>query len=97
MPLTDDFFTDDPEVVNATFTLSDDSETEVSGIFRDSSDGVENFGMQIEAVKANFECETAQIASVVRGNAVEIDSVNYTVEKIQRTGVGISVVYLKNA
>lgn len=79
----------------ATFTLASGSELCVDGIFTDASDATVVFGVEIEALKPTFVCQTSKITAVRNKNAVEIGGTTYQVEKIEKIGTGTSVVYLK--
>src|SRR5689334_4912803 len=79
----------------AIFDLGADTLT-VRGIFTDASDSVVMFGqVQIEAAKPSLMCKTDDIADVRNKMTVTVRSTQYTVEKVEKVGVGISVVYLK--
>jgi hypothetical protein len=68
----------------------------VRGWFTGASDSVLMFGqVQIEAAKPSFMCETADITNIMPKMQVAIDAVSYTVERIEKVGTGVSVVYLK--
>ena len=70
--------------------------TTVHGWFTDASDEVTMYGtVSIEAAKPSFMCQTADITDVRNKMTAAIDDVTYTVERIERTGTGVSVVYLK--
>lgn len=66
------------------------------GWFTDGSDATVMYGVEIEANRPTLMCPTASIATVRNKMTVTIRSVVYTVEKIERIGTGVSVVYLKS-
>ena len=72
-------------------------DTEVRGWFTGGSDQTLLFGqVSIEAQTPSFICETADLtSSILPKLSVTIDSVTYTVERIEKVGTGVSVVYLK--
>ena len=83
---------------DAVFTISSGPTVTltVSGWFTEQSDAVTMYGqVQVEAQKPTFTCETTAIATVRNKMAVTINSTAYTVERIEDTGMGVSVVYLK--
>ena len=81
---------------DAVFTISVGVTLTVSGWFTEQSDAVTMYGqVQVEAQKPTFQCETSAIATVRNKMAVTINSTAYTVERIEDTGMGVSVVYLK--
>lgn len=65
------------------------------GWFTEGSDAVAMYGGEVEAVQPSFTCKTDAVASVTRGRTATIDAVAYTVERIQKLGTGVSVLYLK--
>lgn len=68
----------------------------VRGWFTGQSDEVTMYGqIQIEAQKPTFTCPTDAIDGVTSKTSVVIDGVTYIVERIQKLGTGVSVVYLK--
>ncbi len=87
-------FSTDDFAVAAVFGVAGPDIT-VNGYFTDGSDATEMLGVRIEASGPSFMCRTSEIASVTRGITVTINTVSYTVEKIEKTGTGVSVVYLK--
>ncbi len=85
--------------VEVVFIINPDDEDQnltVRGIFTAASEGVQLMGnVEVEAQKPSVVCLTNEIGSVTNKMAVTIDSVGYTVGKIEPTGVGTSVVWLK--
>jgi hypothetical protein len=68
----------------------------VRGWFTDGSDQTLMFGqVQIEAAKPSFMCKTSDLVTVRNGMTVTIRSTQYSVARIEKTGIGASVVYLK--
>ncbi len=51
---------------------------------------------QIEATDATFQCRTSEITETRQGHTVTVDSVVYTIKRVQRSGMGVSVCYLKS-
>lgn len=88
-----DFTTD------VTFTIDPDDESQdltVRGKFTAASEGVNLMGnVEVEAAKPSVVCRTSLIGAVAPKMAATINSVGYTVAKIEPTGVGTSVVWLK--
>jgi len=79
----------------ATFTISAGDTLCVNGIFTDASDETVMYGVAIEAVKPTLMVQTSKISTVRNKMAVEIDDTTYQVERIEKVGQGMSVVYLK--
>ncbi len=79
----------------ATFTISAGNELCVDGIFTDASDETVMYGVAIEAQKPTLQVQTSKITTVRTKMAVEIDGTSYQVERIEKIGQGMSVVYLK--
>jgi hypothetical protein len=67
----------------------------VSGIFTEPTDAV-MIGGTVETIEPSLMCKTSAIGSVRRRDTVTVNSATYTVERIQNTGTGLSVVYLKS-
>lgn len=79
----------------AEFTLTGGSTVCVKGWFTDATEQVSILTGEVEAVKPSFACVASAIATVKRGNTVSICDTVYTIERIERTGVGSAVVHLK--
>lgn len=89
--MADDFFG-----TCATFTLRDGSTCEVDGVFQEASDEALMFGnVAVEAAKPSFIAQTSKLTDVRTRNAVTIDGADFIVEKLEKTGVGTTTVYLK--
>jgi hypothetical protein len=71
--------------------------TTISGTFRDPTDAVFVGGqLEIEAMDPTFEIRTALMtAGIIQGLSVTVQGGTYTVRRIQKTAVGITVLYLK--
>lgn len=79
----------------AIFSLSPGT-LKVRGWFTDGSDATLMFGqVQIEASKPTLMCKTDDIVTVRNKMNVVIRGTTYSVEKIERNGTGVSVLYLK--
>lgn len=63
--------------------------------FSEGSDRVEMYDIAVEAVEPNLIARTADVAGVSRGWGVTVANGNFTVERIQAVGTGVSVLYLK--
>lgn len=66
----------------------------VTGYFNEGSDAVRINEVDIEAVQPSFEYRTSQ-AVLARGDTVTRSGTVYKVEKLQKTGVGVTVAFLK--
>lgn len=63
--------------------------------FSEGSDRVEMYDLAVEAVEPNIIARSADVAGVRRGWLVSVNSREYTVERIQNVGTGVTVLYLK--
>lgn len=89
------FSSGDPFAVLASFAVSGNT-VQVYGQFTDGTGPTTLFGLTTEATDASITCRTSDIASVRSKMKVTIDTVQYTVERIEKSGApGFSVVYLK--
>lgn len=99
MPISDDdldaCFSTDDFGVEAIFETSGGNVT-ATGYFTDPTDAVEINDVRIEASEPTFVCRTSETTAVRRGDTVMISSVDYTVERYQRVGMGATVFYLKS-
>lgn len=87
---------DEPFTTCATFTLRDGDTCEVDGFFQQASDEALMFGnVAIEAAKPSFIAQTSKLTDVHTKLAVTIDGSDFIVEKLEKTGVGTTTVYLK--
>lgn len=85
---------DDLDQVDAVITTSGGA-VNARGFFTGPTDAVTIGETRIEAAEPTFMCQTADITSVRRGDAVNVSEDVYSVERIQKVGAGMSVVYLK--
>lgn len=67
----------------------------VNAIWTGATDETTTFGMAIEAQRPTLMCRTSEIGTVRPKNTVEVDGTDYIVERVERVGQGVSVVYLK--
>jgi hypothetical protein len=67
----------------------------VNAIFTRPTDATVNFGVEVEAQRPTLMVKSADIAGIARGAAATVRATGYTVEKIERMGTGVSVLYLK--
>lgn len=85
---------DDLDQVDAVITTTDGAVT-ARGFFTLPTDGVTINETRMEATEPTFVCQTADITSVRRGDAMSVAEDVYSVERIQKIGAGMSVCYLK--
>lgn len=84
-----DFFDADPDVVP-------DSRIGASrGRFTDSTHQTNIMSAEIETVNPMFDVPTADIAAIQQEYWAQINGTNYTIERIQELGTGISTLHLK--
>lgn len=68
----------------------------VQGWFTSESDATTPYpGVDIEAQKPSVICDTDDVTTVRNGMTALIRSITYTVVRIEKLGIGNSVVYLK--
>jgi hypothetical protein len=67
----------------------------INAIFTKPTDATVNFGVEIEAQKPTLMVKSQDISGVNRGDEATVRSIVYTIEKIERMGTGVSVLYLK--
>ncbi len=68
----------------------------VQGWFTSESDATTLYGqVDIEAQKPSFMCDTSDIVAVQNRTAVVINGTTYTVQRIEKVGTGMSVVWLQ--
>lgn len=87
-------FSTDDFAVPGTFSTS--GVGVVNGYFTNATEAVEISDTRIEATDASFQCRSSLIGAVRQGHTLTVSGVVYTIKRIQRTGTGVSVVYLKN-
>lgn len=93
---------DEPTDLDSCFSTNDFAEEveivgvgTINAIFTKPTDATFNFGVEIEAQRPTLMVKSADISGLVRGAEAVVRSVTYTVEKIERMGTGVSVLYLK--
>ncbi len=71
------------------------TELSVNGWFTEATEEVNIMTGKVEAVDPKFDCATPALATIVRSQGCVINGTDYKIERIQRTGIGISTVHLK--
>lgn len=87
-------YENDPFAVKAVFNINGTARS-VWGHFTEATESVSIYTGQIEANDASFSTNTADVADVKNGMAVEINGSTLTVKRKQRIGTGDSILYLK--
>lgn len=82
----------DDFAVDVTFN---EANVDTRGIFTDATQQVNVLTNEVEAVNPTVACETDAVSTVSRGHTVDINSVTYTIERIERLGTGLSLFHLK--
>lgn len=98
MAFTEDFsvfFSNKDFAVEAKITLPNNSTRNISVIFDKQIQTVELLDSTIAANTPNFLCKTEDLSGVKRGNSVLINSVNYSIERMESDGTGTSTVLLR--
>lgn len=84
------------DAMGVSVTFASPTITGKKGIFTAATDGTNAYGVDIDAQRPTLMIRTADITGMDAGTTtVTIDAVSYTVMKIERTGTGDSVLYLK--
>jgi len=72
-----------------------DTDIETRGIFTDVTQQVNILTNEVETVNPTIACETDSVSTVVRSHSAVVNGSTYTVERKERIGTGMSLVYLK--
>lgn len=91
----DQFFDTDEFAVVATFTKADLSTLQANVIFTDESDQENVFDTAIERHAAYITVPSSYLPGVVRGDGVNVNATDYTIERIEKDGIGMKNLYLK--
>jgi hypothetical protein len=68
----------------------------LDGWFTGQSDETVVYGqVQVEAQKPSFTVQTDKLTGVKPKQAIEIDDVTYQIERMEKLGIGVTVLYLK--
>lgn len=80
----------------AVFTISTGPTVTLSvrGWFQEATESVD-LNNEIEAVDANFTCESSDVTTVKNEMSVVINAVTYKVKRKQKIGTGASLIWLK--
>ena len=82
--------------VAATYTPIGGIASTVNGIFDNDFIEVETgAGVGVALQQPRFQCRTADVASAAEGDAIVINSINYTVRIVQDDGTGMTVFVLE--
>ena len=98
MAFTEDFgafFDESDFAVSAKITLKTGAVRKISIIFDAAAQGVTLYDTHIEANTPQFQCKNADLKSVKTRDTVLIENKNYSIERIEPDGTGVSTVYLK--
>ena len=90
------FFDVDDFGVAATYTASGGSPATVNGIFDNEFFEVEAGGTVAVAMeRPRFTCRTSDVSSAAEGDAITINSIDYTIRVVQVDGTGVTVLVLE--
>jgi len=90
------FFDVDDFGVAATYTASGGSPATVNGIFDNEFFEVEAGGTVAVAMEQpRFTCRTSDVSSAAEGDAITINSIDYTIRVVQVDGTGVTVLVLE--
>jgi len=90
------FFDVDDFGVAATYTASGGSPTTINGIFDNEFFEVEAGGTVAVAMEQpRFTCRTSDVSSAAEGDAITINSIDYTIRVVQVDGTGVTVLVLE--
>jgi len=90
------FFSVDDFGVAATYTPSGGSPVTVNGIFDHDYYAADAGGSVAVAIEQpRFLCRTADVASAAEGDALTVNSTNYTVKVVEADGTGVTNLVLE--
>lgn len=90
------FFEADDFAVTASYTPAGGSATNVNGIFDNDFFEAEAAGtVGIAYQQPRFMCATSDVANAADGDAIVINSVNYTIRVVQPDGTGVTTLVLE--
>lgn len=90
------FFDADDFGVAATFTPSGGSATTVNGIFDKDYIAVDAGGsVPVALEEPKFICKTSDVSTAAEGDAIVINTVNYTVKVVENDGQGVTTLILE--
>lgn len=81
--------------VEAVFTRAAGGTVTTRGIFTDATQQTNMLTAEIETVNASISVLSTAISTIKQKDTVVISSVTYQVARIEKTGMGMSLVYLK--
>lgn len=87
------FDEEDGFAVPAIFTV-DGTDRSVSVIFNDPTQAIEIYGVEIEAGAPSLVAQEDNLDGVRRGTSVEVNNVEYRVERVRASGTGTAIVFL---
>lgn len=82
----------DDFAVDVEFT---EAEISTRGIFTDATQQVNVLTNEVEAVNPSIACETAAVTGVKRGHTANINDTDYSIERVEKLGTGLSLFHLK--
>ncbi len=82
--------------VDAVFTIATGPTVTVTtkGWFTDATQQTNILTGEVETVNPTFTAQTTGIAGVKRSHTVVINTVTYTIERLERLGTGVTLVHL---
>ena len=98
MAFTEDFgvfFEETDFAVGALITLESGLHRSISIIFDASAQVVSLSETNIEANTPQFICKSSDLIGVKKRDRISIENKNYSIERIEPDGTGVSTVYLK--
>jgi len=92
------YFDADDFGVAASYTPQGGSATTINGIFDNEVFEVEAGGeVAVAMEQPRFACRTSDVSSAAEGDAININSQNYTIRVVQNDGTGVTVLVLEEA
>ena len=81
---------------SGTYVPSGGSASTVKGIFDNGYSAIDMGGqVAVASVEPQFMCRTADVSSAAEGDALTIDSVAYTLRRVEDDGTGMTVLFLE--
>ena len=90
------FFNTDDFASSATYTVQGGSAATIKGIYDNGYNEVDLGGtVAVSSTDPQFTCRTDDVGSASEGDAIVINSTNYTVRRVEDDGTGVTVLFLE--
>lgn len=90
------FFNTNDFATSATYTVQGGSAATIKGIYDNGFSEVDLGGtVAVSSTDPQFTCRTDDVSSASEGDAIVINSTNYTVRRVEDDGTGVTVLFLE--